>query len=95
MLATSAGWIWSRESQREIQEFKARYDKDVIKIKSDLEERYKETLTESRRARATLELQLEKERQRVIGFKQAMASQRQHLMEERKQLQKVKPYIVP
>lgn len=95
MLNTSAGWIWSRESQREIQESKAQFDKDVIAIKSDLEARYKETLTERRRAVATLELQLEKERQRVSGYKQAIASQSQHLMEERKKLQKVKNLSYP
>lgn len=95
MLTTSAGWIWSRESQREIQESQAQFDKDVIAIKSDLEARYKETLTERRRAVATLELQLEKERQRVSGYKQAMASQSQHLMEERKKLQKVKNCLIP
>lgn len=89
MLTTSAGWIWSRESQKEIQESKAKFEKDVITIKSDLEARYKETLTERRRAVASLELQLEKERQRVSGYKQALASQSQHLVDERKKLQKV------
>lgn len=89
VLTTFAGWIWSRESQREIQESKAKFDKDVITIKSDLEARYKETLTERRKAVASLELQLEKEKQRVSGYKQALASQSQHLMDERRKLQKV------
>ncbi|XP_039869253.1 coiled-coil domain-containing protein 127-like [Simochromis diagramma] len=80
-------WIWTRESQREIQKVKAQYDKDVSTIKSDMEARYRETLTERRRAAATLELELEKERQRVKGYKQALVSQSQQLMEERKQLQ--------
>lgn len=90
MLTTSTGWIWSRESQREIQESKAKFEKDVVTIKSDLEARYRETLTERRRAVASLELQVEKERQRVSGYKQALASQSQHLVDERKKLQKVK-----
>lgn len=94
MLTTPAGWIWSRESQREIQESKAKFDKDVITIKSDLEAQYKETLTERRKAVASLELQLEKERQRVSGYKQALASQRQHLMDERKKLQEVKCCLI-
>uniref|UniRef100_A0A3Q3W3M4 Uncharacterized protein n=1 Tax=Mola mola TaxID=94237 RepID=A0A3Q3W3M4_MOLML len=80
-------WIWTRESQREIQEVKAQYDKDVSIIKSEMEARYRETLTERRRAAATLELELEKERQRVKGYRQALVSQSQQLMEERKQLQ--------
>ncbi|XP_051262275.1 coiled-coil domain-containing protein 127 [Dicentrarchus labrax] len=81
-------WIWTKESQREIQNVKAQYDKDVSTIKSEMEARYRETLTERRRAAATLELELEKERQRVKGYKQALVSQSQQLMEERKQLQK-------
>lgn len=85
-----SGWIWTRESQREIQKVKAQYDKDVSTIKSDMEACYRETLTERRRAAATLELELEKERQRVKGYKQALVSQSQQLMEERKQLQQVK-----
>ncbi|XP_074538869.1 coiled-coil domain-containing protein 127a isoform X2 [Halichoeres trimaculatus] len=80
-------WIWTKESQREIQKVKAQYDKDVSTIKEEMESRYRETLTERRRAAALLELELEKERQRVKGYKQAMVSQSQNLMEERKQLQ--------
>ncbi|XP_028282275.1 coiled-coil domain-containing protein 127-like [Parambassis ranga] len=80
-------WIWTRESQREIQKVKAQYNKDVSIITSEMEVRYRETLTERRRAAATLELELEKERQRVKGYRQAMISQSHQLMEERKQLQ--------
>ncbi|XP_034385095.1 coiled-coil domain-containing protein 127a [Cyclopterus lumpus] len=79
-------WIWSRESQREIQKVKDQYDNDVSTLKSEMEARYRDTLTERRRAAATLELELEKERQRVKGYKQALISQSQQLMEERKQL---------
>ncbi|KAK5922683.1 hypothetical protein CgunFtcFv8_019925 [Champsocephalus gunnari] len=79
-------WIWTRESQREIQEVKAQYKIDISSIKSEMEIKYRETLTDRRRAAATLELELEKERQRVKGYKQAMVSQSHQLMEERKQL---------
>ncbi|KAF0045115.1 hypothetical protein F2P81_001644 [Scophthalmus maximus] len=81
-------WIWTRESQKEIQEIRTQYDKDVSIIKSDMEARYRETLTERRKAAAVLELELEKEKQRVKGYKQAMVSQSQQLTEERKRLQK-------
>lgn len=90
-----SGWIWTKESQREIQRVKAQYDKDVSTIKCEMEARYRETLTERRRAAATLELELEKERQRVKGYKQALVSQSQQLMEERKQLQQVKSRLAP
>ncbi|XP_034554672.1 coiled-coil domain-containing protein 127a [Notolabrus celidotus] len=79
-------WIWSKESQREIQKFKAQYDEDVSTIKNEMETRYRDTLTERRKAAALLELELEKERQRVKGYKLALVSQSQSLMEERKQL---------
>ncbi|XP_054637487.1 coiled-coil domain-containing protein 127a [Dunckerocampus dactyliophorus] len=80
-------WIWTRESQREIDKVKSQYDKDVSIVKSEMEARYQETLTERRRAAASLELELEKERQRVQGYRQAMISQSQQLVEERKRLQ--------
>ncbi|XP_064203938.1 coiled-coil domain-containing protein 127-like isoform X1 [Anguilla rostrata] len=80
-------WIWSRESQRQIQEVKSRYDKDMAAISKELDGKYRETLTESRRAAAHLELELEKERQRVQGYRQALASQSQQLLEERRGLQ--------
>lgn len=57
-------------------------------IAKDLELKYKDTLTENRRTTALLELELEKARQRVEGYKKALASQSRHVLEERKQLQK-------
>ncbi|KAI5612015.1 coiled-coil domain containing 127a isoform X2 [Silurus asotus] len=83
-----AGWIWTRESQRQIEEAKSKFEGDVAAIGKDLDLKYKDTLTENRRTAALLELELEKARQRVEGYKRALASQSQHLMEERKQLQK-------
>lgn len=56
-------------------------------VTSNLEMKYRDTLTENRRAAAILELELEKERQRVQGYRQALISQSQQVMEERKQLQ--------
>ncbi|XP_027025915.1 coiled-coil domain-containing protein 127a isoform X2 [Tachysurus fulvidraco] len=81
-------WIWTRESQRQIQEAKSQFEGNVAAIAKDMELKYKDTLTENRRTTALLELDLEKARQRVEGYKKALASQSQHLMEERKQLQK-------
>ncbi|XP_066546869.1 coiled-coil domain-containing protein 127a [Amia ocellicauda] len=80
-------WIWTRESQKEIREVKAKYNQDMESIAQNLEMKYKEAVLESRRAAAHLELQLEKERQRVQGYRQALMSQSQQLLAERKQLQ--------
>ncbi|KAM3873433.1 coiled-coil domain-containing protein 127-like [Diretmus argenteus] len=79
--------MWTRESQREIQKVKVQYNEDVSTIRSEMEARYQETPKERHRAVAMLDLDLEKERQRVKGYKQALVSQSQKLMEERKQLQ--------
>ncbi|XP_008430256.1 coiled-coil domain-containing protein 127 [Poecilia reticulata] len=80
-------WIWTRNSENEIQKIKVQYDKDVSVIKSEMEARYRDTLTESRRAVATLELEVEKEQQRVKGYQQALVSHSQHLIQERKRLE--------
>ncbi|XP_016313661.1 coiled-coil domain-containing protein 127-like [Sinocyclocheilus anshuiensis] len=80
-------WIWTRESQSQIQDVKNKYNSDMASITRDLELKYRETLTENRRTAAHLEVELEKERQRVQGYKKALISQSQQLMEERKQLQ--------
>lgn len=79
-------WIWTRESQREVCEVKVRYNEKVSSLRTEMEARYGESLTEVRRAAALLEIEVEKERQKVKGFKQAMLSQRLQTMEERKQL---------
>lgn len=60
-----------------------------------METSYQATLTERCKEVATLELKLEKERQRVEGYKQAMASNRLQLIEERKKLKLVNPHLGP
>ncbi|XP_072548385.1 coiled-coil domain-containing protein 127a [Salminus brasiliensis] len=81
-------WIWTRESQRQIQEIKVQYAQDMDALARDLDLKYKDMLTENRRTAALLELELEKERQRVLGYRKALVSQSQQLLEERRQLQK-------
>ncbi|KAL0963541.1 hypothetical protein UPYG_G00307740 [Umbra pygmaea] len=79
-------WLWTRESKKEIVKVKAQYEQDMSAVTSDLEMKYRDTLTENRRAAAILELDLEKERQRVQGYRQALISQSQQVKEERKNL---------
>lgn len=88
-----SGWIWTKESQKEIQEVKAKYKKDMSTFKSEMEASYRETLTERSKAVATLQLELETERQRVKGYQEAMVSHRQQLMEQHKRLQLVNPCL--
>ncbi|XP_048058854.1 coiled-coil domain-containing protein 127b isoform X2 [Megalobrama amblycephala] len=77
-------WIWSKESQKEIEEAKVKYEKIVKTIQKDLDVKYRQTLSENRRETARLELDLEKEKQRAHGYRQALASQSQKLEEERR-----------
>lgn len=79
-------WIWTRESQREVHEVKVRYDEKVSSLRTEMEDRYGGSLTEVRRAAALLEIEVEKEKQKVEGYKKAMLSHRLKMMEERKQL---------
>lgn len=58
-----------------------------------MEASYRETLTERCKAVATLQLELEKERQKVKGYQEAMVSHSQQLMEKHKKLQQVNPYL--
>lgn len=81
-----AGWIWSKESQKEIHEASTKYDKTMKSIQEDLELKYRQSMAENRKETVQLELELERERRRVQGFKQALASQSQQLMEERRGL---------
>ncbi|KAG2465054.1 coiled-coil domain-containing protein 127a [Polypterus senegalus] len=80
-------WIWSRESQREVLAAKIKYEEDAKLIKKELEMKYSSTVTETRRTVAHLELELEKERSRVKGYRDALVSQSRQLIEERKRLQ--------
>ncbi|XP_076158169.1 coiled-coil domain-containing protein 127b [Alosa pseudoharengus] len=79
-------WIWSKESQKEIHEARTKYDKTMKIIQEDLELKYRLSLAENRKETVQLELELERERRRAQGFKQALASQSQQLMEERRGL---------
>uniref|UniRef100_A0A8C1ZCP6 Coiled-coil domain containing 127a n=1 Tax=Cyprinus carpio TaxID=7962 RepID=A0A8C1ZCP6_CYPCA len=60
---------------------------DMAAITRELELKYREVLMENQQTAAHLEVELEKERQCVQGYKKALISQSQQLMEERKQLQ--------
>uniref|UniRef100_A0A672LF23 Coiled-coil domain containing 127b n=1 Tax=Sinocyclocheilus grahami TaxID=75366 RepID=A0A672LF23_SINGR len=78
------GWIWSKESQKEIEAAKIKYEKTIKIIQKDLNVKYRQTLSENRRETAQLELDLEKEKQRVHGYHQTLASQSRQLEEERR-----------
>ncbi|OCT76135.1 coiled-coil domain-containing protein 127 [Xenopus laevis] len=77
-------WIWSKESETEISKTKSECIKKLESAQKDLEEKYRDTIAESRRTIAHLEIELEKEKNRTLSYRRAIVSQGQKLVEERK-----------
>ncbi|KFQ39112.1 Coiled-coil domain-containing protein 127 [Mesitornis unicolor] len=80
-------WIWTRECQKEIEREKKEYYKKHSSLQKDLEAKYRDIITENRRTVAHLELELEKERNRTLSYREALVSQSRKLVEERRVLE--------
>ncbi|XP_025955638.2 coiled-coil domain-containing protein 127 isoform X1 [Dromaius novaehollandiae] len=80
-------WIWTRECQKEIEREKKEYYKKQSSLQRDLEAKYRDIITENRRTVAHLELELEKERNRTLSYREALVSQSRKLVEERRILE--------
>lgn len=83
-----AGWIWSRESQEEIEKERKKFYQKLSTVQRELESKYRDIITENRRSVAHLELELEKERNRTSSYREALVSQSRKLVEERRALEK-------
>ncbi|KAM4705393.1 coiled-coil domain-containing protein 127 [Rhinophrynus dorsalis] len=83
-------WIWSMESEKEIVKAKLECQQKVENVQKDLETKYRDTIVESRRTVAHLEIELEKEKNRTLSYRRALISQSQKLVEERKVLEQEK-----
>lgn len=81
-------WIWSRECQKEIEKEKKDFYRKLSTVHRELETKYRDIITENRRTLAHLELELEKERNRTLSYREALVSQSRKLVEERKILEK-------
>lgn len=88
------GWIWSRESQKEIEKEREAYRQRTEAFQRDLEAKYHATITENRRAVAHLSLELEKEQNRVTSYREALISQGRKLVEEKKLLEQERAQIM-
>ncbi|XP_006277021.1 coiled-coil domain-containing protein 127 isoform X2 [Alligator mississippiensis] len=80
-------WIWSRESQKEIEKEKRDYYTRLASLQRDLESKYRDIIAENRRAVAHLELELEKEHNRTLSYREALISQSHKLVQERRILE--------
>lgn len=89
-----SGWIWSRESQKEIEKEKEACRQRTAAFQRDLEARYHATISESRRAVARLSLELEKEQNRTTSYREALISQGRKMVEEKKLLEQERAQVL-
>lgn len=87
-------WIWSRESQKEIEKARRAYHQQTAAFQQDLDAKYHAVISEHRRAVAQLSLELEKEQNRTTSFREALISQGRKLAEERKLLEQERAQII-
>ncbi|XP_017375900.1 coiled-coil domain-containing protein 127 [Cebus imitator] len=87
-------WIWSRESQKEIEKEREAYRQRTTAFQRDLEARYHAMISENRRAVAQLSLELEKEQNRTASYREALISQGRKLVEEKKLLEEERAQVM-
>ncbi|XP_045856640.1 coiled-coil domain-containing protein 127 [Meles meles] len=87
-------WIWSRESQKEIEKEREAYRQRTAAFQRDLEAKYHAVISENRRAVARLSLELEKEQNRTTSYREALISQGRKLVEERKLLEQERAQVM-
>ncbi|XP_077125648.1 coiled-coil domain-containing protein 127 isoform X2 [Ranitomeya variabilis] len=80
-------WIWSKESEKEVRKAKSEYLKKVSIAEKELETKCRDIIVENRRAVAHLEIELEKEQNKTLSYRNALISQSKKLVEERKQME--------
>ncbi|XP_049504892.1 coiled-coil domain-containing protein 127 [Panthera uncia] len=89
-----SGWIWSRESQKEIEKEREAYRQRTAAFQRDLEAKYHAVISENRRAVAHLSLELEKEQNRTTSYREALISQGRKLVEEKKLLEQERAQVM-
>ncbi|XP_051879105.1 coiled-coil domain-containing protein 127-like [Pristis pectinata] len=94
MLALAAfRWIWSRESQKEIEEVRAACKKSIDTTERDLKLKYEDIIVQNRRSLARCELEQEKLKSKVQSYREALLAQSHRLVEERRQLEQERKNI--
>uniref|UniRef100_A0A5F8H2Z1 Coiled-coil domain containing 127 n=1 Tax=Monodelphis domestica TaxID=13616 RepID=A0A5F8H2Z1_MONDO len=87
-------WIWSRESQKEIEKERQAYYQKTVAFQQDLEAKYHDIISENRRAVAHLSLELKKEHNRTTSYREALISQSRKLVEDRKLLEQERAQVM-
>lgn len=80
-------WIWSKESEKEIKKAKSEYLEKMTIAEKELETKYRDIILENRRAVAHLEIELEKEQNRTLSYRNALIAQSKKLVEDRRQME--------
>ncbi|XP_063113972.1 coiled-coil domain-containing protein 127 [Cavia porcellus] len=87
-------WIWSRESQKEIEKERQAYYQRTAAFEQELKAKYHAVISENRRAVAQLSLELEKEQNRTTSYREALISQGRKLLEEKKLLEQERAQVM-
>ncbi|XP_007953979.1 coiled-coil domain-containing protein 127 [Orycteropus afer afer] len=87
-------WIWSRESQKEIEKEREAFRQRTAAFQRDLEAKYHTLISENRRAVAQLSLELEKEQNRTTSYREALISQGRKMVEEKKLLEQERARVM-
>lgn len=82
-----SSWIWSRESQKEIEKEREAYYRRTTAFQRDLEAKYHVMISENPHAVPQLSLELEKEQNRTASYQEAPISQGRKLVEEKELLE--------
>ncbi|XP_078254455.1 coiled-coil domain-containing protein 127-like isoform X2 [Rhinoraja longicauda] len=80
-------WIWSRESQKEIEQERAACKNTIDVTKKNLKLKYGDEIIQNRRSLARCELEQEKLKSKVQSYHDALSAQSHHLVEQRRQLE--------
>uniref|UniRef100_UPI00398F79AE coiled-coil domain-containing protein 127-like n=1 Tax=Pristiophorus japonicus TaxID=55135 RepID=UPI00398F79AE len=80
-------WIWSRESQKEIEQVRAACKNTIDTTEKDLKLKYEDIIVQNRRSLAKCELEQEKLKSKVQTYREALLAQSRQLVEERRQLE--------
>ncbi|XP_069776742.1 coiled-coil domain-containing protein 127b [Narcine bancroftii] len=94
LLAVAAfRWIWSRESQKEIEQVRAACKNVIDTEEKNLKLKYEDVIVQNRRLLARCELEQEKLKSKVQSYHEALAAQSRRLVEERQQLEQERKSI--
>lgn len=80
-------WIWSRESQKEIEQERSACKNTIEATEKELKLKYQDVIIQNRKSLARCELEQEKLKSKVQSYHEALSARSRQLVEERQQLE--------